>query len=253
MAKTKRAEQSKITPNTAEPAGRVERFAEFYTRFKDFIGYIGIGILIVLVLVFLMLYNNRMKESQASALLLNAITLYDQAFAFAPADPESEPSVSREKIAQSFEEITDNYPQTDSARTAVLLEASTYLNMGEYQKALEKYNIFMDSNPDHILVPTALLGSATAKFNLGDIQDSHRDLDRIMTGYPDFPLMDIVIFEAARRLESEENWSQAIQYYEKLVKDYPKSDWNNSAEKQLERIRKEHAPDEPLQQAESQP
>jgi TolA-binding protein len=234
MAKSKKLPQQKANPPKIESTGGVERLTELYTQYKDVIGYVSVGILIVFVLAALMIFNKHSKEQQASSLYQEASVLY--AKAFSSTEVESEEGEQVTKAIEKFDEIVDNFPNTSSAAGALLLKGSAFVNKGENSKAAESYEQFLADNKDHQLAPFAYLGIATAKYNVGDIEESHQILDKIVNEYPDFQLLDIVTFEIAKRFEAEQNWDKARTNYQKVLDDYPDSDWNTLAKAKLKEL-----------------
>jgi len=243
MAKSKKVSQQKPNPQIVESSSGTERLTDLYSRYKDVLVYVVVGILIVFVLAALMIYNNHSKEQQASLLYQQASVLYTKSISSNEAgsgETETDEGDQGMKAIEKFDEIVDNFPNTSSATGALLLKGATYINQGENGKAAEAYETFINDHEDHQLIPFAKMGLATAKFNTGDIEESHQILDRIVTDFPDFQLLDIITFEIGKRFEAEQNWDKARTAYQKVLDDYPESNWNTLAKSQLSKLDKDH-------------
>jgi TolA-binding protein len=230
---------------------------EFYTKYRDFIGYALVGVVIIAALVSLMVLNQRSKEKEASQKFQDAITLMkselsedknkdktaDQDKKEATTKPETSTDKTTDKTTSSinaFQEIADNYSSTASGRNSVFLLASSQLSNGNYQDAIQNFNKFQEQNPDNPLIPSCLMGIATAEFNLKQVNESLQMLDSIITKYPDFSMMDVVKFEIGKRHEAMSNWDKAREFYQEVIDKYPDSPWKSFCSKKIEKLNKEH-------------
>jgi TolA-binding protein len=231
----------------------IARTARFISKYRDYIGYTLAGVAICGVLLFLMAYNNRVKNSEASALMQDALQQYERDLATSTismmaSDEDGEPVEGPElkvqsKSAGSFQSVYDNYPTTNSGKHALYMLGISHLNLGENNKALDAFNTFLENHPDHPLAPSALLCKSTALFNMGQTTESLDLLAGIDTRYPNFKLKDVLLYEQAVRYEALEQWTQAQNTYQTVIDTYPDSAFKMLSEAALAKLEKQQAED----------
>jgi tetratricopeptide (TPR) repeat protein len=243
MTKENSIQNSKAKPvKTAQP--NEDKWKAFYEKHKDMFGYISVGILIILALGTLMRFNTQNKEKQASILFQKAVSEYQKATS--PQEiPQNQQSEEASAPVQAnpvgaFQEIIDNYPTTHTGKNAELMLAASYLNSGDYEKAISTYDQFLKNNTGSLLEPYAYLGISTADFNAGKLEESQQYLQKIIDKYPNFELSDIVKFEMAKRFEAQQNWDKAREYYQQVIDLYPKSSWKYQADTKKKDLDQKH-------------
>lgn len=70
----------------------------------------------------------------------------------------------------------------------------------------------------------------------GGLKGAQSRYREILDKYPDFKFMDEVLFKSAVTYQIEEETDQAAKYFQRLVRDYPNSDYVAKAKEQLELI-----------------
>lgn len=231
----------------------IARTAKFISKYRDYIGYAFAGIAICGVLLFLMGYNNRVKNSEASALIQNALRQYERDLATSmislmASNEDGEPVEGPELMVQSkstgaFQSVYDNYPKTTSGKHALYMVGISHLNLGENDKAITAFDTFLENYPDHSLAPSAQLCKATALFNLDRTTESLDLLAGIETQYPNFKLKDVLLYEQAVRYEALEQWTQAQNAYQTVIDNYPDSTFKMLSEAALTKLEKQQAED----------
>jgi TolA-binding protein len=244
MAKNSRKKSRDIRVITDEHPEFVGNVAQIFLKHRNLIGYLFMGFLVVGVLFLLMQHNNRVKNNEASALLQNALDQYQKDMAASTisfqtdADNDEAQMKVQARSPGNFQAVHDNFPQTNPGRNALYLAATSHLNLGDNQNALEIFERFIQSYPDNALIPSAKLGKATALFNIGQVTESLDMLHHIEQTYPDFTLKDVVIYEKAKRYESMENWTSAQNAYETIIEDFPDSAFKAMSDNALKTIEK---------------
>ena len=242
MAKKKIKKSADLRVITEEHPEFVSRVAKFFVKYSNALSYVFMAILIAGVLIFLMVHNNRVKNNEASAMLQSALNQYQQDLAastisFQTDADEGEAQMRvQTRSPGNFQSVYDNYPTTNAGRNALYLAATSHLNLGDNQKALEVFDRYIQSYPNQPLVPSAKLGKATALFNLGQTSESLDTLYHIEQHHPDFNLMDVVKYERAKRYESMEKWTDARKAYETIIELYPDSSFKSMSDQALRNI-----------------
>ena len=241
MAKDKSKADFKIQ---SEPETFQEKAEEFFKTYRDMLGYVALGIVVVVGLGLLLHFNAEAKEKQASMIFQNAVTSYQKLVTGSPPNQEGEIDQTVENTAKEvtgkLNEVIDNYPKTKAATQSLYLLGTTHLNSGQYQKAIDIFDQFIVSNPDHILVSHAKLGKATAYDFLNQLDQSISILEEIRQQHPEFKLADIVAYELAKRMEKKEDWEKARSIYQEMIDTYPDSGWISYAQTRLTDVNKKH-------------
>ncbi|MCD4655761.1 tetratricopeptide repeat protein [bacterium] len=228
----------------------IGRIAEFFSRNRDTVGYLVIGIIIVVAVVFLMDMNSRAKEEEASVLLQSAIKQYQQdltasSISFSTQteeDAENAPEiVIQAKAAGIFQSVFDNYPGTDAGENALYMVGISQLNQGDYEQAITTFESYIAKFPNSYMTASGKLGKATAEFNFGNKEQSLATLQNIEKNHPNFYLMDVVTYEQAKRYEALDNFGEARVKYQTIIDQYPDSQWKTMSEQALDRLDKEHS------------
>lgn len=131
-----------------------------------------------------------------------------------------------------FEGIIDDYGATKTAKLASAYAGLCYKNMGNYEKAIDYLS---KSNADDIMVSPSLVGS------IGDCYVELGKPEKAITYFEKAAdtdnelLSPIYLMKAARVYESLEKYGKALKIYDRIKKDYPKSQEGLDVEKFIER------------------
>jgi len=225
----------------------ISRIAQFFTRNRDTIGYMVVGVLILTAVFVTMNINKKSKEAEASIKLQAAIKQYQQDLAAssisfsAKAEDEdaSLPEMQvKAKASGAFQSVFDNYPGTKAAENALYMVGVSQLNQGNYDEAIATFDNFLSTYPNDVLTPSGKLGKATAEFNAGKNAESLATLQGIEKRHPAFYLMDVVKFEEAKRFEALDKIEEARNNYNVIIEQYPDSQWKTMSEQAIDRLDK---------------
>ncbi|MCU1265548.1 MAG: Competence protein ComL [Acidobacteria bacterium] len=120
------------------------------------------------------------------------------------------------KAEQRLKALLQQYPQT-KLRPDVeghLREVQENLAMHNFQVA----TFYYDSRYQH---------------QKGGLKGSQSRLKEIVDKYPNFSYMDEVLFRLATTYQQEEEPDEAAKYYQRIVRDYPNSDFTDKTKEQL--------------------
>ncbi len=245
MAKSKPEKENNTQLSTDEPSDLIGKITAFFNRYRDFMSYVGIGVVVVGAVIMLVTMNNRAKEEEASGKFRNAIQIYKNAFSSdvaqsqEPAEPETNPKTLANAI-DALKEVTDNFPSTSASDNSQYLIGTALLNDGQSEEAQKTLENFIAGNTTNPLVPSALLAISTAQANMGKHSESLTTLQKIETQYADFQLKDVLKYEMAKRHEAMEQWEKARQLYKEVMDQFPDSSWKGYSQKRLQSLDRNH-------------
>jgi len=131
-----------------------------------------------------------------------------------------------------FEGIIHDYGATKTAKLASAYAGLCYKNMGNYEKAID---FLSKSNADDIMVSPSLVGSiGDCYVELGKPEKAISYFEKAADTNNEL-LSPIYLMKAARVYESLEKYGKALKIYDRIKKDYPKSQEGLDVEKFIER------------------
>lgn len=122
------------------------------------------------------------------------------------------PWINHDDAIETFQTIIDNYPYSDYAVLAELKIADSYFADGKFEEALSYYRDFSDLHPQHPKVPYTIWRSALCH------EDRKRSANRDQT-----------------------NTREAVVYLDRLLLNYPASEYAPEAEELWRTLRKQLA------------
>lgn len=129
--------------------------------------------------------------------------------------------------------VAEAYPNQPEAPMALIQAGALLYNEGDYEGALEQYNRFLDTYPDHPLRDNPAWGALHCREAMGDLDAA---LEGFQAYSPDDALYPQAQLGIARIHEKQGDWSLAREIYENLLNDMPESPWSNQAEIFLQHV-----------------
>ena len=222
----------KKTDNTEEKIMAVEealsRTEVFIERNQKLLGIV-IGAIALVVLAYFGFQRFYMmpREKQAQSQMFMAEKYFEQ--------DSLKLALNGDGMYPGFLEIIDDYGMTKSARLAHYYAGIILLNEGQFQEAinhLKKFNI-----KDAMVAPMAKGAIGDAYMELGDVikaADSYMEASKISEN--DFTT-PVFLQKAAWAYEDANNKAKAIETYEKIRVDYPRSNEARDVEKYIARLK----------------
>ncbi len=115
------------------------------------------------------------------------------------------------------------YPDSKWVDDALLLQGRCYLAKGEYDRAIERFELLRDSIPKSPLVPEAMVGKARTQARMRRYEDAESTLVRTRREYPEGDYLPELLLAAGDIRQARKDSRGAIQLYSQLLRDYPKS------------------------------
>ena len=127
--------------------------------------------------------------------------------------PENHPPIDLSDRLRAVEELSRKDPNNPDYRIQV---GNLYYDMGQYQKAIDAYQIALDLKPRNPSVETDL---ATCYYSIGQGDKALQILDRVLQYQPNFPM---AMFNKGIVLQSARNDAKgAIAVWEALLETNP--------------------------------
>ncbi len=133
-----------------------------------------------------------------------------------------------------FEAIISKYGSTEAGNSARYYAGICYLNLGQYDKAIERLD---DFSPSDDLLKTMKYGA------LGDCYSEQNDLSKALSSYDkaisasdNEILTSYYLKKAGMLCEYQKNPAEAAKYYQKIKSKYPQSPAGADIDKYLARV-----------------
>jgi tetratricopeptide (TPR) repeat protein len=134
-----------------------------------------------------------------------------------------------------FLEIIEDYGLTKTANLAQYYAGICYLNLGEYESAIEHLKNF--HGRDRMVSTIALGAIGDAYVQLGDLNRAAESYMRAATKKPDDFTSPVYLQKAGQIYEETGNFRKAIQAYETIEDKYPESNEGRQVDKYLTRAK----------------
>jgi len=121
-----------------------------------------------------------------------------------------------------FDKIYKEAPVDSELKPAMLLKAGDMsFAQGNLPLALERYQSFLDSYPDHPQVPQVLIQTSVVISESGSLNQALNVLRRVQLRYPDSPFAEKALMQQAILLQQSLRPEQALGAYDSYLELYP--------------------------------
>ncbi len=208
------------------------------------IGKIAVAVAVVLIAVVgFTMFQNR-SASRAGALLGEAMAVQDARVGApdAPGTPSTGPSFPNERektqaMLTKFKAVADQFPGTDEGTFARYREAGAHMALGNAKDAAAAYEQVIASGGDGIYGQMARLGLAEAQARGGDF-DKAIETFKALSDNKDGPLpVDGILMQLGRLYREAGKAADAEQTFNRLVQEFPDSQFAGDARRELDAIR----------------
>jgi len=123
--------------------------------------------------------------------------------------------------AESFERVTLDYPESESAPGALFYLAESYYRDESLEQALAGFRNFSTTHPEHDLTELACLRAATCLFKTEQFGPAAEQYVALTDLFPQGEYAPLAAFNAAICYQELEEWHEAIGSLERFAADYP--------------------------------
>ena len=196
-------------------------------------GVVGI-IALILVLTGLFAYFDsraeKANEELAAAIKVAAARVGEEA----PADDSDEPSFATEEerrggAKEAFEKVRDGLGASVAGDIANLYLADIAIEEGDTVAAREIWEAFLRDHDEHVLALSVRVNLIHLDRQDGRAQEVadklQSELDSAVKTLPE----DVILFELAQTLETLEQQDAALEAYQRILDDHPKSPYSAKA------------------------
>lgn len=132
-------------------------------------------------------------------------------------------------------DIIDEYGITKSANRAKYYAGIAYLNLGQYEDAIDYLNDFKSS--DLLLGPISEGAKGDAYLELGDMDEALKQYQKAYRMSDNELTAPIYMMKAANLLESMEELEDALTLYEDIKNKYPESSEGTNVDRYITRVK----------------
>ncbi len=133
-----------------------------------------------------------------------------------------------------FLDIIDSYGMTKSANLAKYYTGISYLNMGQYDDAVDYLNSF--KTKDLLLGPIAEGGKGDAKLELGDVDGALKHYRKAFSMNDNELTTPLYMMKTARLLETMDKLNEALTLFKQIKEKYPTSNEGQNADRYIARL-----------------
>lgn len=173
--------------------------------------------LVILIIVTAVYTSSRSRTQETAARIMGEVNiLYQEA--------------NYQGAVQQCQIMLDQYGKTREAGKATIFLADSYLKLGEYQKALETYQLYIDKyHQDEVLTASSFTGIAACHEQLGQFLQAAEFYWKAAEKFPDFFGAPEALMNSGRCFAAAGEINKAKGAYTKLIDNYPESRYFNDA------------------------
>ncbi len=220
-------EKAQHTDNLEELESALTKTEQFIEDNQKIITYvIGAVILVVAGYLGFNKFYLQPKEKEAQSQMFMAVDYFEKdSFNLA---------VNGDGNYLGFLDIIDDYGITKSANRAKYYTGISYLNLGQYEEALDYLNEF--KTDDLLLAPITEGAKGDAYLELGETEKALKQYKKAYELTDNELTTPVYMMKAANLLESMDEFKDALALYKNLKSKYPKSTEGMEADRYIARV-----------------
>ncbi|MFZ1744618.1 MAG: tetratricopeptide repeat protein [Nitrospirales bacterium] len=225
-----------------------ERFLFFVEENRALVwGGIFLGLAVIVAIVTLS-WLNQNKEEHAWELEGQAQAVYLDR----PLDDVKKGQENIQKASGMFKDILNQYPGTPSAGVSSFLLGNSMIEEKNYQGAIDVYISWVKEYGQNQI----LLGLVQQRLGFAYLLNGNREaalkaFDAVLAN-PHALNKDQVVFELAKIAEADENITEAVEQYKKVIQEFPLSPFASEAALRVKVLAPEEAKDSPSSETNDQ-
>ena len=209
----------------------------FYEKNKKMITYVGGGlvVLIAAVLYYKLMYLPE-KENEASNEIFWAQNYFEvDSFNIALKGGVTVMSPDGQKQIMGFEQIADEYSMTKSGSLANYCAGICYLRTGKFEQAIEFLQKY--SGDDEMIAPIAVGAIGDANMELNKVDEAIKFYLKAAEKSNNNFTTPFYLKKAGFAYEQKSNFSEALALYERIQKEYGKSNEGKEIERDIAKVK----------------
>jgi tetratricopeptide (TPR) repeat protein len=188
---------------------------------------LGLLIVIVIVVLALLIYNSvQLKSIEKYTQQIE--TIQDDYANYKILSEETEKEAARIELLEHLDEYIDTASRNYALQRALFIRAALFYQNKEWDMAITDYKTIAAEFSNSYLAPIALINAATAYEDSDSINEAIETYQLLITDYAsDSPDTPNIYFSLGRLYEQKQDTKAALEEYNKLIDNYPDSNWTN--------------------------
>lgn len=209
----------------------------FYEQNKKMITYVGGGLaLIIGAFLFFQLYYLPEQENEAVNEMFWAENLLEKdSFNLALNGGMMVMAADGQKQMKGFVQIAEEYPMTKTGSLANYCAGICYMRTGKFEQAIEHFSKY-DGN-DETIAPIALGAIGDCHLELNHLDDAVKFYSKAADKNNNNFTVPYFLKKAGMANELRGNYTEALQNYERIQKEYPRSSEGIEIEKDIAKVK----------------
>jgi tetratricopeptide (TPR) repeat protein len=222
-------------PKAIDPT--LEGIQFFYESNKKVINYVGGGLLLVIGLfVGYKFYWLPEKEKEAANEIFWAQSFFERdSFNLALRGGIMVRSADGDKTMMGFEQVADEYGITATGNVAHYYAGICYLRTGQFEKAIEQLSQY--SGDDEMVAPLAIGAIGDANMELNKVDEAIKYYLKAAGKRDNNFTTPLYLRKAGMAYEVQSNFPEALAMYERIMKEFGKSNEAREIEKYIARVK----------------
>ncbi len=172
---------------------------------------------------------NHSRSEDASFALQQAVVTYEGEDSIGQLQPTGDPAAAEVELLQ----VIEDYGKTDQADMARLYLARIFFDRGETDQARDLLVGLAERHRDDAIGRLATLDLIHLRIAAGQATEVAAELEAMVVGSnPGLP-RDVALYELGQLYLAEQNPVQAVDYFQKLMDEFPESPYLQLARQQL--------------------
>lgn len=224
MAKDKKHEEDEVLVDVGQTLSKAEHFFE---ENKQTISIVAVALFVVIggYFAFMKLYQEPL-ETEAQEAIFYAQQNFEQ--------DSLQLSLDGRGSNMGFLEVAEEYSGTKAGNLANYYAGIAYLNLGEYQKAIEHLDKFSADDPIFSVIAKGAIGDAFLELN--QPKEALDYYGKAVSGEENTFVVPVYLQRAAMVAEAEGNIDLAKKYLTRLKKEFNESQEATEVDKALARL-----------------
>lgn len=209
----------------------------YFEQNKKMITYVGGGLaLIIAAFLFFNLYYLPEQENEAVNEIFWAENLFEKdSFNLALKGGIMVMSADGQKQMKGFEQVAEEYSITKTGNLANYYAGICYLRIGKFDQAIEFLSKY--SGSDETIAPIAIGAIGDCHMELNKVDEAIKYYSKAADKSKNNFTTPYYLKKAALANENKANYSEALQNYERIQKEYPRSTEGLEVEKDIAKVK----------------
>ena len=209
----------------------------FYEQNKKMVTYVGGGLLLLVgAFCFFKLYYQPEQEKEAVNEIFWAENFFQKdSFNLAVKGGAMVMSADGQKQMKGFEQIAEEYPMTKTGSLANYYAGICYLRTGKYEQAIDFLGKY--SGDDETIAPIAIGAIGDCNMELNRVEDAIKYYTKAADKSENNFTSPFYLKKAGFANEVKGNFSEALNNYERIRKEFPESTEAREIEKDIAKVK----------------